>query len=183
MRMILYFIFFYYDSPKHIAHYKVNTRIYKKNNDRFGKPLTNKEGITLEGWAQQINLSILGVHPNVWLVMETLKWSNMMKQFNQAITTFSSCAQRRGWWWYEMMSSGRAASGASAASGPRTGVINIKARLRQGGIVTAYYTFERTDKFVYGNNTPYMVRQLIPNYNHSIWIEVCECLSVKLGRY
>ena len=35
------------------------------------------------------------------------------------------------------MISGRAASGASAAGGPRTVVIYIKARLRQGGIVTA----------------------------------------------
>jgi len=35
------------------------------------------------------------------------------------------------------MISGLAASGASAAGGPRTAVINIKARLRQGGIVTA----------------------------------------------
>ena len=63
---------------------------------------------------------------------------------------------------FEMMGSGRAASGASAAGGPRTGAINIKARLHQGSIVTAYYTFERTDKFVYRHSAPYIVRQGIP---------------------
>ena len=66
------------------------------------------------------------------------------------------------------MISGLAASGASAAGGPRTAVINIKARLRQGGIVTANSMFKRANKFVCSDGTPYTVRQPIPNTNHSI---------------